>query len=251
MFTQCPHCLSVHALTAADLALGRGRLHCGVCETEFDALERLADTAAQAASGLRRAEATPPRVVPAAELAARPADPARPKPSTLSEPAFARGVRARTPVRSGPWWLASAALGLLLSTQIVLAQRAELSQDPSLRPWLQRLCAALGCELPAYSAPTQIRLLTRDVGPHPSVPDALLVTASFRNESPWPQAWPVLELSMSDLEGRLVALRRFAASDYLGQPPEQPVLLPGQPVMVELELRDPGNQAIAFEFGFL
>ncbi|MCG6117005.1 MAG: zinc-ribbon and DUF3426 domain-containing protein [Aquimonas sp.] len=251
MFTQCPHCLSVHALTAADLAVGRGRLRCGVCETEFDALERLADTAPQAASGLRRSEAAPPRVIAAAELGMAPADPARPKSAAISEPAFTRGLRNRAPLRSGPWWLASAALGLLLSTQIVLAQRAELSQDPSLRPWLQRLCSAFGCDLPAYSDPTQIRLLHRDVGPHPSVPDALLVTASFRSEAPWPQAWPVLELSMSDLEGRLVALRRFGVSEYLGQPPEQPTLPPGQPVMVELELLDPGNQAIAFEFGFL
>lgn len=251
MYTQCPHCLTVHALTAAQIALGRGQLVCGVCEKTFDGLERLSDNAAQAAAGSgRSAEPQPPRVLPegmvdprarAREVAA----------ASVSTPQFVNRVRARPALHSGRWWAASLVLGVLLGGQIVLAQRAELSQDPSYRPWLQRLCGLLHCELPAYAAPAQISLLSRDVSPHPSVPDALLITASFRNEAPWPQAWPVLELSMADLDGRLVALRRFAASEYLGRTPDPPELVPGQPVQIELEVRDPGNQAIAFEFGFL
>lgn len=251
MYTQCPHCLTVHALNAAQIALGRGELVCGVCERSFNGLERLADSPAQAAAGYGRGSlAQAPRVLP--EGMTDPRDRGLDSaPTGSAAPQFVlRRPRSRA-LPSGRWWAACTLLGVLLAGQIVLAQRAELAQDAALRPWLQRLCAALSCDLPAYAAPERIVLLNRDVSPHPSVADALLISASFRNEAVWPQAWPVLELSMADLDGRLVALRRFTAVDYLGQPPERPVLAPGESVLVELEVADPGNQAIAFEFSFL
>ncbi|MFN7784193.1 MAG: zinc-ribbon and DUF3426 domain-containing protein [Lysobacterales bacterium] len=251
MYTQCPHCLSVHALNAAQIALGRGELLCGVCEKPFNGLERLADSPAQAAAGYGRGTlAQAPRVLPEGFTDAR-GGPAEGLPASPPVPQFALHRRRVGAARGGRWWAATALLGVLLSGQIVLAQRAELAQDPTLRPWLQRLCSALSCDLPAYAAPERIALLSRDVSPHPSVPDALLISASFRNDAVWPQAWPVLEISMSDLDGRLVALRRFGAVDYLGQPPAREVLAPGESVLVELEVVDPGNQAIAFEFSFL
>jgi predicted Zn finger-like uncharacterized protein len=193
MYTQCPHCLTVHALNAAQIALGRGELVCGVCEKHFNGLERLADRLVGGLCGPGAAACRPDRT--------RPARRARP------------GRRAAA--------VAAAAV------------------------------CRLSCDLPAYADPERIALLNRDVSPHPSVADALLITASFRNDAVWPQAWPVLELSMADLDGRLVALRRFSPVDYLGQPPERPVLAPGESVLVELEVVDPGNQAIAFEFAFL
>jgi len=251
MYTQCPHCLTVHALNAAQIALGRGELVCGVCEKQFNGLERLADSPAQASAGYGRGSlAQAPRVLP--EGMADPREkPPEGVPAGPAAPQFVLRKRRAKALPSGRWWAACVVLGLLLAGQIVLAQRAELAQDAALRPWLQRLCGALSCDLPAYAAPERIVLLNRDVSPHPSVADALLITASFRNDAVWPQAWPVLELSMADLDGRLVALRRFSVADYLGQPPERPVLAPGESVLVELEVVDPGNQAIAFEFSFL
>lgn len=252
MYTQCPHCLTVHQLQAEQIALGRGELVCGVCEKNFNGLDRLADSPAQASAAHGRAQSGQvPRVLPEGMLDPRERLADGASAGVSAAPQFVlRRTRSQS-LPGGRWWLAVAVLGLLLGGQIVLAQRAELAQDAALRPWLQRLCAALSCDLPAYAAPDRIALLNRDVSPHPSVAEALLITASFRNDAVWPQAWPVLELSMADLDGRLVALRRFTVADYLGQSPERPVLAPGESVLVELEVVDPGNQAIAFEFSFL
>lgn len=251
MYTQCPHCLTVHALNAAQIASGRGELVCGVCEKHFNGLERLADSVAQAAAAFGRGSSVQvPRVLPEGMVDPRERSPGIPS-AEASTPQFARRRRRTQIGVGGHWWGGVIVLGVLLAGQIVLAERAELSQDAALRPWLQRLCSALRCDLPVYTDPARIALLSRDVTPHPSVSDALLISASFRNDAAWPQAWPVLELSMADLDGRLVALRRFNAVDYLGQPPDRPVLAPGESVLVELEVVDPGNQAIAFEFGFL
>lgn len=252
MFTQCPHCLTVHALNAAQIASGRGELVCGVCEKHFNGLERLADSVAQAAAATGRDSAVQvPRVLPEGMVDPRERPLAVASTEEAPAPQFVQRRRRSQVAAGGRWWAGVLVLGVLLAGQMVLAQRAELSQDAALRPWLQRLCFALGCDLPAYADPARIALLSRDVSPHPSVSDALLISASFRNDAAWPQAWPVLELSMADLDGRLVALRRFGAVDYLGQPPDRPVLAPGESVLVELEVVDPGNQAIAFEFGFL
>jgi hypothetical protein len=46
-------------------------------------------------------------------------------------------------------------------------------------------------------------------------------------------------------------LRRFTADEYLGQKASTKLLDAGQPVAIELELVDPGKQAIAYEFNFL
>jgi predicted Zn finger-like uncharacterized protein len=250
MYTQCPHCLTLHTPTATQLALGRGSLRCGVCEREFDALERLSDGPVGAQSSYVRGRVGDvPRVEPELEGGSRQRGAS---PAGAGAPTFLRGSRrALEPAGNGRWWAGVAALGLLLCAQIVLAQRAELAEDAGLRPWLVRVCKLAGCELPPWRAPEQLRLQARDIRPHPSVPGALLITATFRNEALWPQAWPMLELTLADLDGRLVALRRFPASEYLGAEPEGPVLGVGQSVAVELEVRDPGKEAIAFEFDFL
>lgn len=45
MFTQCPSCSTVYEVSANDLAVGRGKVRCGFCETTFDALVTLSEDA--------------------------------------------------------------------------------------------------------------------------------------------------------------------------------------------------------------
>lgn len=161
---------------------------------------------------------------------------------------------ARTPVLAAPvgwrWWLAAALLLVVLVVQCVLADRARLAADPDWRPALERICGVLRCDLPPWHAPQAFVMSARDIRPHPSVPNALLITASFRNGAAFAQAWPQVELAMSDLDGRPIAQRRFAPREYLGGTPAQALLAPGQSASVTLEVVDPGRRAVAFEFEF-
>src|SRR5690606_6025697 len=144
--------------------LGRGSLRCGVCEREFDALERLSDGPVGAQSSYVRGRVGDvPRVEPELEGSSR----GRGSPAGPSDaPTFLRGSR-REPASAGNgrWWAGVAALGLLLCAQIVLAQRAELAEDAGLRPWLVRVCKLVGCELPPWRSPDQLRLQARDIRP--------------------------------------------------------------------------------------
>lgn len=171
--------------------------------------------------------------------------------ATTTPPSFVRRHRSARRRAGGLAWLAAAvALGALLALQIALAQRHELAADARFRPALEHLCGTLGCDLPPWRDPDRLQVIDRGVVPHPSTADALLVTATIRNDAPWPQAWPMLELTLSDLEGEPVAMRRFRPEEYLGAAPERPLLGSGETVLARLELADPGKQAVAFGFEF-
>ncbi|MFN8903041.1 MAG: DUF3426 domain-containing protein [Lysobacteraceae bacterium] len=171
----------------------------------------------------------------------------RPLPSFVSPP-----PKVAPLTRAGRWRLAGAIAlaGVALGVQVMLADWERLAASPTWRPWMERACARLGCTLPAWHEPGAFVVLSREIRPHPSQPQALLVTASFRNDARWPQAWPVLELALTDLDGQRIGLRRFQPAEYLGGAPSRETLAPGQSASLALEILDPGNRAVAFEFDF-
>ena len=168
-------------------------------------------------------------------------------------PRFVRPPPKIAPLsRAGRWRLLAALLlaTVVLLVQIVLADWDRFAASPTWRPWMASACERLGCTLPAWRKPGAFVLLSREIQPHPSQPQALLVTASFRNDARWPQAWPVLELALTDLDGQRIGLRRFQPAEYLGGAPSRETLAPGQSASLALEILDPGNRAVAFEFDF-
>lgn len=139
---------------------------------------------------------------------------------------------------------------LTLAVQVVLADRARLAADPAWRPRILALCNALGCSVPPWHEPKAFQVTARDLRPHPDAAGALLVTATFRNDAAYPQAWPQLQLSLANLDGDALGLRRFSPREYLGSEPANPWIGPGQSASVTLEVLDPGKRAVSFEFDF-
>ncbi|MBW8367400.1 MAG: DUF3426 domain-containing protein [Arenimonas sp.] len=156
------------------------------------------------------------------------------------------------PARPIPWggWGAALALCVGLMLQVMLADRARLAKDPAWRPRLETVCGLLRCSLPPWHEPAAFRITNREVQPHPTAPGTLLVTTSFRNDARWPQAWPLMEVALLDLDGQALGLRRFEPSAYLGSPPVLPLIAPGQSAIATLEILDPGKRAVAFTFDF-
>lgn len=164
-------------------------------------------------------------------------------------PSFAHGRRAAH--RPGSRWKTHAAiagLAVLLGLQLLLADRAQLAADARWRPLLSSLCGALHCSLPPWREPAAFVLLARDVRPHPTLANTLHVTATFRNDARWPQPWPRLRLTLSDVDGRPVAARDFNAREYLGAAPTQNELASGQSATVAMDVREPAARSVAFDF---
>ena len=179
-------------------------------------------------------------------------------------PRFAREARARRPARPArrrrnpapgerrwPWVVACSVLALLLAIQLAWAERSPLIRDPTVGGWLRSSCNVLNCELPLVSAPRQLRLLASNVQAHPSVAGALMISASVRNDAAFAQPYPVLTITLSDAHGQRIAMRRLQPNEYLDDPAIlRRGLAPGTSAVLLLEVEDPGDKAVAFEFGF-
>ncbi len=264
MYTQCPECLTIYKITVATLAEGHGSLRCGHCAAVFDALrtltEQLPPEPVQHLLAHPGAGAPPQMSVPA--LRPQPNQQAtlfdpderqqRPMQRRAQTPAFARAQRKRSTARNWPWAVGATVLLLSLLAQIGYAERTALVDDAHVRPWLDSACAELGCQLPLRHDPAKLELLSRDIRPHPSVPNALIISATLRNTADFHQAWPEVEITLSDLDENRIAMRRFQPQEYLGEGHNLAAgMAPGATAALVFEVADPGKNAVAFEFKFL
>jgi predicted Zn finger-like uncharacterized protein len=259
MYTQCPECLTVYALDTATLAQGHGSVRCPHCTMVFDALPSLSDTlppepfmnlpvqppAPEPPQLVQPVFRPPPDYVADSDVAEVPA------PVSPALPAFVRRRRARARSHNGRWIGGCAVLALLLAAQLAWAKRAELADNPPTRPLLARVCAALRCALPPKQDLSKLTLLSRDIRPHPSVPGALIISATIRNDADFTQPYPLIRIALSDLDENEIAMRRFRPSEYVSDPKTRAAgLAPGATIAVAFEVEDPGKNAVAFEFGF-
>ncbi|MDH5824901.1 DUF3426 domain-containing protein [Luteimonas sp. RD2P54] len=192
-----------------------------------------------------RAPERPDPPPPAAE-APRAVAHGRPAPSFAQRRRHAgQAVRHRWPALA-----AIAALASLLALQLLLADRERLAADPQWRPLLARLCGTLGCALPPWREPQAIALLHRDVRPHPQRPGVLRVSATIRNDARWTQAWPQLQLRLTDVDGRPLGERRFLAHEYLAAAPASGGMSSGQRATIRMDVLEPSPHTVAFDFEF-
>lgn len=173
------------------------------------------------------------------------------EPGHAPAPAFVPGVSVqRQRPRRWPILLAIAGLSVSLGLQVLLADRDRLAADVRWRPILQAICDRLQCRLPPWREPAAFRVIAREVRPHPEAPDTLQLVASFRNDAAFAQAWPLLQVSFSDIDGQPLAQRNFSPAQYLGGPPAEATIAVGQSVDARLDVRDPGKAAVAFSLDF-
>ena len=166
-------------------------------------------------------------------------------------PSFAHGRAAGgQPSRRRGEWLALLTLVVALAAQTGWLERDQLAANPTLRPAMTTLCNALHCSLPPWREPGAITMLARDVIAQPEHPGVLRVQASFRNDARWPQPWPALALSLSDVNARPLGARRFQPTEYLGKGTHPAQLEPGQAVTIGFDIIEPAPNVVAFDFRF-
>lgn len=260
MYTQCPQCLTIYRVEEKDLAAAHGHGRCNHCDSVFDMLatltsqlplesiEHLPAHVAQADPPVLGAPVLRPQSARGELPAAAASTPRGARRGTL--PTFARSHR--TPSRGNRGWLvASAVLLLTLGAQIAWSQRANWIDDGRVRNLLEPLCAKLHCQLPLRHDIASLELLSRDIQPHPSVHDALIISATLRNDAPFAQAWPTVEVALSDLDDKPIAMRRFLPRDYLADARAiNQGIAAGASSSLVFEVVDPGHNAVAFEFRF-
>ena len=266
MYTFCPTCSTVFAIKAEHLLEAAGRVRCGQCGQVFRAFDYVYEDLATVQAAVAEYHAQQAvRDAKERQLDSGNAGAAIeeddghdvlddrgiadiPVPPEFHAASSGINLIGRNIAKGA----IIAALLLLLGVQWLYFNREALAARNDWRPGLERLCALLRCELPLRVDLSRIELINRDVRKHPRVAGALLIYAILVNRAGFPQPYPVLDVTFSNTSGTPVAARRFNPAEYLG---EQADIKAGMPVditlEVVLEIEDPGEDAVSFQFEFL
>jgi len=149
------------------------------------------------------------------------------------------------------WGTACLLLILALPVQYGYFMRDDLAKHAPLRPLIKSMCNTLGCEVSLQRDISQIKIIGRDVRSHPDFMNALLIYVTLNNQATFHQAYPALELSFSDINGRPLAKRRFSPREYLPADINlKQGMAPNAPLKGKIEIVDPGKNAVNFQFEF-
>lgn len=149
------------------------------------------------------------------------------------------------------WGGLSLLAALALLGQYVLYHYDELARQDQYRPWFQTLCPLVGCKLPSKVDVGLIKSSNLVVRSHPEFAGALVVDAIIYNRAPFSQPFPMLELRFADLNGQLLASRRFKPAEYLAGDLAGQAEMPSQtPIHIALDILDPGPKAVNYSLSF-
>ncbi|MBF6027954.1 DUF3426 domain-containing protein [Pseudomonas sp. P115] len=138
-----------------------------------------------------------------------------------------------------------------LAGQYIAYQFDDLARQDAYRPWFQQVCPTLGCTVPSRVDIAHIKSSNLVVRSHPDFAGALVVDAIIYNRATFSQPFPLLELRFADMNGGLIASRRFKPAEYLSGELAGVSEMPSQtPIHISLDILDPGNKAVNYSLSF-
>jgi len=259
MQTECPNCHTVFRVTEAQLDIAEGMVRCGFCKHVFNARPD-----SDVSEGISRAEPAArsqpdENRSPAATLADNepeydspaPGDHDEPELQAIGEYAAHGQARPYSTAATIAWSLAILALIATLIVEFIWFNQPELLQHQRYEPLTEKLCALTQCDHLQKRDPSLIEMVSRNVYTHPNEKKALMISTTLVNQAPYAQPYPDVQIDFSNVRGELVASRRFRPEEYLQLDRERIDLLEsGSQKDFALEIRDPGREAITYEFSF-
>ncbi|MEE8388239.1 MAG: DUF3426 domain-containing protein [Acidiferrobacterales bacterium] len=241
MYTRCPKCRTTFAVTSNQLDARGGIVRCGKCHHVFRADQQLMKSIPRARL-VEKKQPVEPALVAETRLADKKTS--RPLP-TLEELLWGK---KRSRIKPVIWSLGSL-LGLMaLSVQITYFYSTELGRDPDLRPHVLRVCKFLGCSIKPQVDAGLIELTKTRVSPHPRYANVLRLRANLINRASFSQAYPLMEVSLSNRDGKLVGRRTYRPEEYLRKNRNLPQnMIPNVIVRAKLEITSPNRRADGFE----
>ncbi|MGR9115595.1 MAG: zinc-ribbon and DUF3426 domain-containing protein [Gammaproteobacteria bacterium] len=212
MYTQCPECGQNQILGVDELREGRGMIRCSNCSTIFDALQRLSET--------------PPVEAPTAVVTELPWTP-------------------QLQLASGFWRLTLALSLITLTGQMLYFEAPKALQSATLRPWFEKACSLLQCELPSYRKLDDFAIVHSELTP--SGDNHLVFQASIHNQAEFQQRLPDLKLTFMNLTGEHFAQRIFSPDQYKAT--SSNFIGPDQPFEISLDIA-PSNTAVIGGYTF-
>ena len=105
---------------------------------------------------------------------------------------------------------------VLLLLQLAFINRTTVSAElPELRPAFLTVCAALNCEVPLPTERQLIRTEWSELSFVPQHDHLIQLDATLKNLAPYPQAFPMMEVSLKDAEDRVLIRKTLKPEQYL------------------------------------
>ncbi|OYZ69400.1 MAG: hypothetical protein B7X98_01345 [Methylophilaceae bacterium 17-43-7] len=255
LVTSCPQCNTQFVVTKAQLKAYEGQVRCGTCQHVFNAKaflikqtrpKKSAPTKVEAVlseislnpdtqtDSIEHIEITTPAHLQSQlnEVVGNTASDNTEVATSNSEsnesgyqtPSFLNDLAADEPVDkrwrrkhfSWPVFVACVLLFVMLLGQTIYHMRTEIAAHyPQAKPLLNQACQYLSCTVPL---PQTIDLLTiddSDMQEHLNYQHVLVFSSTLINHANFAQAYPNIELTLTNTEDELVLRRTFKGHEYL------------------------------------
>lgn len=240
--TQCPECATRFRVSAEQLEAHDGIVRCGRCNAVFNASEHFHDGEPSPQLSLPIAApgdeiATPEDAaivaehsidlsgfdaIAADEITTPVAEAVSDEPTLAQQIAFhdetpAAEISEPAPKpRRWPWLVGSLLMLLVFAAQAIYFYRVEIAaQLPGLKPALTSYCGLLKCTIPLPKKADLMGIESSDLEADPLQANVITLSALLHNRATHTQAYPSLELSLTDVQDKVVARRTFAPAEYL------------------------------------
>lgn len=224
--TQCPECATRFRVSDEQLAAHDGMVRCGRCSNVFNAAEKLHNGQPNPQLDLPIAM---PEEAPVTghisghdEIVAPSIAAIADEPDTLEHQFRLEEVhteKAAKPARKQrrwPWIAGSLLLLLIFTSQVFYFYRIEIAARlPGLKPALMSYCELLQCTVPLPKKSDLMSIESSDLEADPLQANIITLSAVLHNRATHLQAYPSLELSLTDIQDKIVARRTFTPSEYL------------------------------------
>lgn len=119
-------------------------------------------------------------------------------------------------LRQAAWAAGATLLSLALLAQGALMFRGEIVQSsPQMRPFMESLCAGLGCELPLPRDSAEIAIESSDIQPDAGREAFFTLHATLRNRADFQQAYPYLEITLTDARDKALVRKVLEPREWL------------------------------------
>ncbi len=221
--TQCPECGTSFKITEAQIVAHDGLVRCGRCHVVFHARDLVADDEPSPQLSL------PIEFEPLAEASSQPDLKPIPnvpgleeKPKSLAEQIkFVEELTEEVnplPIRRQDWKsvLLLLLLSLMLVAQAVYFFRVEITARlPGLKPILSHYCNLLSCSIGLPQDIQQLVIESSELESAPELGNIVTLHVLLHNQADYAQAYPSLELTLTDMQDTAVARRLFHPVYYL------------------------------------
>lgn len=247
--TRCPTCGTAFRVQPVQLSARGGKVRCGKCSSVFDGVAALVAEGSAPQAAPAEPEPSPQlalfesaRKIPALASAAEAANEEVQAAEFLEEPL--------RPKRRLVWFLASL-LGFVSVAAQTLHYRTEIvAKYPDTRPYFVSACTLLACEVRLPRTPKLISIESSSLEMDGRRENVIVLNATFRNQAPYSQEYPALELALKDVRDQIVARRVLRPVDYLGAASEKRLprgIEGGADVALRIHFDISGLSAVGYE----